>query len=137
MITALILIMVGVVWMWLLMAITGAFGRGNPIARSVRSLWVLVLLAGWVVFLYLAVGTFDGLPGAWAWVRGQPVLLQIAMWVFLLPYMVALWIGQLDWALWVRVVLIAFIALSVLGSSSKPPRPKRISAPRKAEHGAW
>lgn len=121
-----------VVGFWILMA---AAGR-SLVGRMVRGLWVLALLGGWIAFTYLALGTPGGLEGAWAWVRVQPTMMQLAMWLFLLPYMVALWIGQNDWALWVRVVIIAFIAFSLLGVSSAPQRGMpRVRPKRRRE--AW
>jgi len=128
--TGLILMVIG---FWILLAATGRTLFG----RMVKGLWSLALLAGWIAFAYLALGTPGGLEGAWAWVRVQPVAMQVAMWLFLLPYMVALWIGQSDWALWVKVVLIGFIAISLLGVASAPNKGGRPLKPRRREREAW
>ena len=128
--TGLILMVIG---FWILLA---AGGR-TLFGRMVKGLWSLALLTGWIAFAYVALGTAGGLEGAWAWVRVQPILMQGALWLFLLPYMVALWIGQGDWALWLKVVLIGFIALSLLGVASAPGKGGRPLKPRRRAREAW
>lgn len=128
--TGLVLMVIG---FWILLAATGR----SLVGRMIRGLWALALLAGWIAFAYLALGTAGGLEGGWAWVRVQPILMQAAMWLFLLPYMVALWIGQSDWALWVKVVLIGFIAVSLLAVASAPPKGPSGLKPRRRAREAW
>lgn len=42
----------------------------------------------------------------WAWARSLPVLLQLALWLLCLPWMVALWIWSLPWAFAIRFALV-------------------------------
>ena len=79
--------------------------------RAALIVWLVIVVVGWAVFGYLAFVAPGGLDAAWEWVRDQTLLYQIAMWLFLLPWMGALWISQTGWAEWLRVALIAGVAL--------------------------
>lgn len=76
--------------------------------------WLVIVLAGWLGLAYLALAMPDGLVTAWSWVQDQSLIMQVAMWLFLLPWMITLWVWQMPWAIWLRVVLIAGLALTTL-----------------------
>lgn len=42
----------------------------------------------------------------WESIRSLPLLVQVAMWALLLPWMIALWIWVMPWALPIRLVLV-------------------------------
>lgn len=42
----------------------------------------------------------------WEWTRSQSILVQGVVWLLFLPWMIALWIWSMPWALPVRLVLV-------------------------------
>ncbi len=60
-----------------------------------------------VAFAYYLVANPSVLTGAWAWIRQLPLLVQLVMWLLLLPWMFALWVWSQPWALAIRIVLVA------------------------------
>lgn len=72
--------------------------------------FAIFIVAGWLVLAYLAFFTPAGLAGAWQAVRALPLLVQLVLWLLLLPWMLALWVFQLPWVLWLRVLLILGLA---------------------------
>ncbi len=82
--------------------------------------WAIFIVAGWGVFAYLLLVASGGLTAAWEWVRSLPLLIQLVMWLLLLPWMLALWISQTPWAPAVRIILIAGIALATFWISIPP-----------------
>ena len=98
--------------------------QASTAARKLAvALWVAVIVAGWIAFAYLAFAAPGGLDAAWSWVRAQLLLVQIAMWLFLLPWMIGLWLWQTSLAPWMRVLLIAGLALGTLLLSWRPAPP--------------
>ncbi|MDZ4170234.1 MAG: hypothetical protein U1E26_11370 [Coriobacteriia bacterium] len=57
-------------------------------------------------FGYLLVTDPGRLNEAWAWTRSLPLILQGLIWLLFLPWMIALWIWTLPWAMPVRLVLV-------------------------------
>ena len=76
--------------------------------------WFVIVVAGWLWLAYVASATPSGLEAAWSWVQDQSSIMQTAMWLFLLPWIIALWIWQMSWAIWLRVVLIVGLALTTV-----------------------
>lgn len=68
--------------------------------------WAVFVVAGWIVFAYVAFATPGGLATAWSSVRSLPLVVQLLMWALLLPWMVALWVWSTSWALWLRALLV-------------------------------
>lgn len=64
-----------------------------------------------IAFLYYLITEPTRLAEAWHWVRSLPILVQLVFWGLMLPWMIALWIWVLPWALPIRLVLV----LGVLG----------------------
>ncbi|MDZ4170228.1 MAG: hypothetical protein U1E26_11340 [Coriobacteriia bacterium] len=88
--------------------------------------WWFVLIGGWACFAYLATLP-GGLDAAWAWTRAQPYLMQAAMWLLLLPWMVGLAIWQLGWPPIVRTGLIVAMAVGWSSLAFTLARPKRTA----------
>ena len=90
----------------------------GPVARGKRScgglLWLAAVIAGWLVFGYIALYTPGGLDSLWESVRALPAVVQVILWLVLLPYMAALWVWQADWSVPVRVGVIGGIALGTV-----------------------
>ena len=89
-----------------------------PTAKGRRSrgglLWLAAVLAGWLVFGYIALYTPGGLDSVWQSVSELPAVVQIVLWLVLLPYMAAFWVWQADWSVPVRVGVIGGIALGTV-----------------------
>jgi hypothetical protein len=107
---------------WALLTLTSAsaelHGR-HGLRTIVLVIWLLVVVTGWSVFTYLVYGTPGGLDGAWQWTLDQPVLVRVAMWLFLLPYMSGLWIWQFAWVVWQKTVAIVLLAVATFVLSLK------------------
>lgn len=107
---------------WLLMLLTSATAelhRKSGFRIAALAVWLLIVTVGWMSFAFIAYSTAGGLDGAWAWTLTQPLPLRIAMWVCLLPYMLALGIWQLPWVVWHKTVAIAVIAVGTFLMSLK------------------
>lgn len=91
--------------------------------------WAAFVVIGWAVFFYLMLTTPGGLDGMWSAVRSLPFLVQLAMWALLLPWMIALWIGQTAWPAWIRILLVAGLVWVTL-VMSVPPLFQTLRGPR-------
>ncbi len=83
-------------------------------ATAASTLMVSGILFGVATLVTLAMGYAlvadqARLVEAWEWVRGLPLMIQIGMWLLLLPWMAALWVWALPLALPVRVLLVVAI----------------------------
>lgn len=88
-----------------------AVRESRPRARLIAVLaWWAILVAGWLAFAYVALVMPGGLDAAWEWTRAQPVWMQWALWLFLLPWMLALWVSQRGWSPFVSAAAIIGIA---------------------------
>jgi hypothetical protein len=83
--------------------------------RTADLVWLTVTIAGWVAVGYLALGTTGGLDAAWEWFAAQALVLRIAMWLLLLPWVGALWISQTSLAEWLQTTLIVGLAVLTIG----------------------
>lgn len=82
-------------------------GKAKPGgSMAVTIAFAVFIIVGWLVFAYLAFVSPHGLAGAWESVRALPLVLQLVIWLLLLPWMMALWITQTGWPMWLRVVLV-------------------------------
>lgn len=82
--------------------------------------FALFVVAGWIVFVYFTLAGPDGLAGAWISVRALPFMVQLLMWLLLLPWMLALWIANTGWPAWLRVMLIVGLAWATYFMSVPP-----------------
>ncbi len=126
--TLLVLAMVLVIVGFIALAVSGtpANLEAHPRLRwAAIAFWWAVLLGGWGCFAYLATLP-GGLDAAWVWTRTQPFVMQAAMWLLLLPWMVGLAIWQLGWPSLVRAVVIVVMAVSWSSLAFALAIPKRI-----------
>ena len=88
-----------------------ASGLGNSIGwMAEHGVLFAIFAVMWIAFatgLALSQGSVDQ---AWQTVRDLPLLVQIVVWVLLLPVMVGLWIWETTSPLIVRLVLVAGVA---------------------------
>lgn len=59
-----------------------------------------------VAFAYYLITNPGVLNDAWTWIRQLPLIVQLVMWLLLLPWMIALWIWTQPWAVAIRLVLV-------------------------------
>lgn len=59
-----------------------------------------------VAFAYYLITNPGALDAVWTWVRALPLLVQLVLWLLLLPWMIALWVWVQPWALVIRLVLV-------------------------------
>jgi hypothetical protein len=75
------------------------------------NIFVFVLFAAlWVGFAYALIASQGSLDGAWRWITSQHLIVQGVVWLLFLPVVLGLWIWHTDWALALRLVLVAGIA---------------------------
>ncbi len=64
-----------------------------------------------IAFAYYLISDPSRLTDAWLWIRSLPLVVQLVLWLLLLPWMIALWVWSMPWALAIRIVLVAGIVL--------------------------
>jgi hypothetical protein len=64
----------------------------------------------WLAFGAALLFNPSALDSLWDGLRALPWMVQGIVWVLLLPVVAGLWIWQTDWALWLRVLLVAGLA---------------------------
>ena len=65
----------------------------------------------WIVFFVLLIFSPDTLTDVWQWVQDRDTWLEVLLWSFTLPYMLALAVWESDWATWLRILVVISIAL--------------------------
>jgi hypothetical protein len=94
-----------------LMIETLATGFGNGIGwMASHGVLFLVFAAIWVAFGVALVASQGSLDQVWESIRELPVVLQVVLWVLLLPVMFGLWAWETSWPLVVRLVLVLGVA---------------------------
>lgn len=87
------------------------FREAQPETRRLAVLlWWAILIIGWAVFAWIAFGTTTGLDGAATWVASRGLVMRVAMWLLLLPWIGALAVWQTPQLVESRVGLIIAIA---------------------------
>jgi hypothetical protein len=82
-----------------------------------RTLWFSVVVIGWLVVAYIALTVPDGLYAMADWVGSLNPVVQVLVWLVLLPYMMAMWVWNSTWELWMRVLGVgALVLVTVLAS---------------------
>lgn len=86
----------------------GAIIAGQSTGEAIFSIAIgMVSLALCVAFAYFAIADPARLTALWEWTRSLNILLQGVIWLLFLPWMIALRIWTLAWALPVRAILVA------------------------------
>jgi hypothetical protein len=89
--------------------VTAATGGPNMLINVVAFLLFTVL---WLAFVGAILFNPGVLDGVWDGLRGLPWLVQGLVWLLLLPVVAGLWIWQTDWSLWLRLPLVAGLAVA-------------------------
>jgi hypothetical protein len=74
-----------------------------------------------VIVLWLAFGVSlaadpGGLRDLWGTIQGLWLPIRAAVWLFFLPWMLALWAWHSDWSLWLRLAIALGLAVATLGA---------------------
>jgi hypothetical protein len=86
-------------------------GLGNTVARLTENGVLFVIFAViWIAFAAGLIWSQGSLDQAWATIRGQPLIVQLGVWLLFLPVMAGLWVWETAWPLLARVVVIAGLA---------------------------
>ncbi|HEX6128469.1 MAG TPA: hypothetical protein VF071_05530 [Candidatus Limnocylindria bacterium] len=90
-------------------AITTGKRKGSPMETAFNIFVFVLFTALWVGFAWALIASQGSLEAAWQWIRGLPLILQGVVWLLFLPVVAGLWIWHTDWAVVVRLVLVAGI----------------------------
>lgn len=90
--------------------------------RAAVALWWVILVVGWGVFAWLALGTAGGLDVAAEWFADQSFAMRVGMWALLLPWTAALALWGTGLAEFVRVAGVVAIAVLTFGLATRLPR---------------
>jgi hypothetical protein len=75
---------------------------------SIVAFTILTLL--WLGFAYGLIFNRLLLERAWRAFRGWPLVVQVIVGLLVLPVFLGLWVWQVKWALWLRLVLVIGLA---------------------------
>ena len=60
----------------------------------------------WLGFAAALVFNQAILDGIWQALRGMPIFIQVIVWLLVLPVALGLWIWEMPWPFWIRLVLV-------------------------------
>ena len=84
----------------------------QTLGEKVFTLFIFTLgTAVSLAFAYYLIKDPARLTQAWAWIRSLPLLMQAVFWLLGLPWMIALWVWTLPWAMPIRFVLVVGVLL--------------------------
>ena len=69
----------------------------------------------WIAFAVLWIFTPSTLGHIQHWIASIPLVAEIILWIIFLPWVGSLWIWHSSLALWLRILIIAVIALATIG----------------------
>ena len=103
----------------------------TPLARRVvrartqaQGSTFFALMAGlWGAFVALLAAAPTTLDDAYDWLTGLPIVWEIVMWILTLPWTIGYVVYESSWQHWLRVLVVALIALVHLGVTA-PRAPK-------------
>jgi hypothetical protein len=97
--------------------------RCMPAARPAQgSTFFAAMAAVWGAFVTLLAVSPATLDDAYDWLRALPIVWEILMWIVTLPWTVSYLVYGSSWEHWLRVAVVALVAIVQLGASA-PRRP--------------
>lgn len=72
--------------------------------------WFGMMIASWTAFGALAVTSEETLASVWDWVHGLPLIAEIVVWLFTLPWTLALAVWESAWDDGLRTFVVLLIA---------------------------
>lgn len=79
---------------------------------SIGSFAILSLL--WLGFAAALVFNQSVLNTIWQSLRGMPMFIQVIVWLLALPVALGLWIWQMPWPVWIRLLLVIGLGWATL-----------------------
>jgi hypothetical protein len=79
---------------------------------SIGSFAILALL--WLGFAAALIFNQAVLDTIWQSLRGMPMLIQVVVWLLALPVALGLWIWQMPWPVWIRLILVIGLGWATL-----------------------
>jgi hypothetical protein len=76
---------------------------------SLGAFAILTLL--WLGFALALIFNQTILDTAWQTLRGLPMVVQVLVWLLILPVTAGLWIWETSWPLWLRLLLVIGLGL--------------------------
>jgi ABC-type amino acid transport system permease subunit len=70
----------------------------------------VVFAALWIAFGAGVIWSQGSVTGAWEWIRGLPLLVQLVVWFLFLPVVAGLWVWETTWPLVLRLVVVVGLA---------------------------
>lgn len=80
-----------------------------------------ILLLLWIGFTLALLFNQSLLDTAWHWLGDLPLVLQIVVWILVLPLAVGLWVWESNWTLGERLVVIVALAIGTLAAFGPKP----------------
>jgi hypothetical protein len=74
------------------------------------------ILVLWLAFGVSLVADSGGLNELWGRIQGMWLPIRAIVWLFFLPWMLALWAWQADWSLWVRLAIVCGLAVATIAA---------------------
>jgi hypothetical protein len=88
-----------------------ASGAGGLATFLVTSGVAFILFAVlWLAFAAGLIWSQGSISSAWEWVRGLPLVVQVAVWLLFLPVVAGLWVWETTWPLLIRLVIVGGLA---------------------------
>jgi hypothetical protein len=107
---------------------TAASGLGNGVGWLAETGLLFVVFA--VIWVAVGAGMLwsqGSVDQVWEAIRDLPLIVQVVVWLLLLPVMLGLWVWETSWPLIVRLILVVSIAgwnlLIVLPRALQTARP--------------
>jgi hypothetical protein len=88
-------------------------------------LWFVGMVGLWTAFGIVALVSVEKLTDLWAWVTALPVVAEVVVWILAFPWVIGLWVTQISWAEWVRILLVVCFAVGwTIASIPRAKEPK-------------
>ena len=93
--------------------VSAAGERRGPIERLLQPYVIFpIVVILWITFGAALAVNRGALDTAWYWLLGRWLPLQAVVWVLLLPWALALWVWESAWPIWLRLLLVAGLAVA-------------------------
>jgi hypothetical protein len=79
---------------------------------NIGAFGILTIL--WLGFAAALVFNQAMLDTVWQTLRGLPIAIQALVWLVILPVTAGLWIWETSWPLWIRLILVAGLAVATI-----------------------
>lgn len=105
-------------------------GASNPAPGRRSSDAPFLMVFGWLAFAVIVLFRPDTLGDIWRWLGDLPIVAEVLMWIFLLPWVVGIAIWESGVGEWQRAVLVSLIALAWIALAAKPTGAGRAARER-------